>query len=373
MRNFFRYQLLAWALLLGAVPVGALATTVTANPGTCANVAGVGTQTWTNAANAKVSDAAYATVAVNDNQISNYLQCTNYGFTIPAGNVINGITVSVQRMVDNNGGSPQDYSVELVKAGAAQAANDKASATVYPTTLTTVSYGNATDLWTNTWSPSDIRASNFGVAFASQKNGANGGARTVSVDLISVTINYTADATLPSVSSIALASANPTAGAGSVSWTVTFSKSVKSVSAADFALVQAGGVSGASITSVTGSGTTWTVTASTGSGTGTLGLNLMDSDSILDLADNPLGGAGVGNGNFTGAVYTITGVPCNPPTNVPAGVTVSARCRPARGRGGLRERRGGAARRQDPAGEGGIAGRVAAVSGVTDGTQQGVR
>src|SRR5205823_3933685 len=41
------------------------------------------------------------------------------------------------------------------------------------------------------------------------------------------------------------------------------------------------------------------------SGNGTLGLNLVDDDSIQDGAGNPLGGTGTGNGNFTGQVYTI--------------------------------------------------------------------
>jgi len=116
---------------------------------------------------------------------------------------------------------------------------------------------------------------------------------------------YTMDGTAPVVSSVVRVDPTPTALA-SVSWAVTFSESVTGVDAADFALVQTGGVSGALITSVTGSGTSWAVTASTGSGNGTLGLNLADDDSIIDSAGNPLGGIGAGNGSFTGEVYTVT-------------------------------------------------------------------
>ncbi len=47
------------------------------------------------------------------------------------------------------------------------------------------------------------------------------------------------------------------------------------------------------------------MTASTGSGNGTLGLNLIDDDSIKDLAGTVLAGPGNGNGNFTGQVFTI--------------------------------------------------------------------
>jgi MSHA biogenesis protein MshQ len=68
------------------------------------------------------------------------------------------------------------------------------------------------------------------------------------------------------------------------------------------------------------------VTANTGSGTGTLGLNLVDNDSIIDAGSVPLGGAGAGNGNFTGEVYTVSPPFCSPPSNIPAGVTVSCVC-----------------------------------------------
>ena len=91
-------------------------------------------------------------------------------------------------------------------------------------------------------------------------------------------------------------------------FTVTFSESVTGVGTADFAAV-ATGVSGAAVNTVTGSGTTYTVTISTGTGSGTVGLNLVDDDSIIDAVGNPLGGAGAGNGNFTGEIYTVNRAP----------------------------------------------------------------
>ena len=60
----------------------------------------------------------------------------------------------------------------------------------------------------------------------------------------------------------------------------------------NFALVSGGGLTGASITSVTGTGATRTVTASTGSGGGTLGLNLSSATGIRDIAGNNLPTAG---------------------------------------------------------------------------------
>jgi len=114
---------------------------------------------------------------------------------------------------------------------------------------------------------------------------------------------YDIDRISPTVVSIVRASASPT-GAASVDYTVTFSKAVTGVDTADFAPTMTGGVTGASVTGVTGSGTTYTVAVNTGSGSGTLRLDLMDDDTIIDAASNPLGGAGAQNFT-TGEVYDI--------------------------------------------------------------------
>lgn len=100
---------------------------------------------------------------------------------------------------------------------------------------------------------------------------------------------------------IALASTNPSTPNTSVSWIVTFNGSVQGVDSSDFVLVPSSGATGASITSVTGSGATWTVTANTGTGTGNLGLNLVNDGSIVSTADatKKLGGS------VTGPVYQL--------------------------------------------------------------------
>jgi MSHA biogenesis protein MshQ len=111
---------------------------------------------------------------------------------------------------------------------------------------------------------------------------------------------YTIDRVAPTVS-MALAGSSPTT-ATSVSWTVDFSENVTGLSAANFTPVN-GGLSGTpAITSVTGSGTAWTVTASAGDGTvsGTLGLNMINSTGVSDAAGNA-----VSNVPYTGPVYTI--------------------------------------------------------------------
>ncbi|MCX5768964.1 MAG: Ig-like domain-containing protein [Candidatus Hydrogenedentes bacterium] len=60
-----------------------------------------------------------------------------------------------------------------------------------------------------------------------------------------------------------------------------------------------------------GSGATRNVLVNTGSGDGTLGLNLVDNDTINDLAGNHLGGTGTGT-VYTGEAYDIDKTPPNP-------------------------------------------------------------
>lgn len=111
--------------------------------------------------------------------------------------------------------------------------------------------------------------------------------------------------TLPQVSGITRQNTNPT-NTTSVKFLVTFSVSVTGVDATDFALTTSGAVTGASITGVSGSGASYVVTVGTGSGSGTIRLDVVDNDSILNSYSSPLGGMDTGNGDFTsGEAYTI--------------------------------------------------------------------
>ena len=91
-----------------------------------------------------------------------------------------------------------------------------------------------------------------------------------------------------------------------IDFLVKFSEPVTGVDAADFALMIGGNISGAVISTVSGTGSDYIVHVDTGVGDGTIRLDVVDDDSIRDVPQNPLGGAGVGNGSFTsGEVYTV--------------------------------------------------------------------
>jgi CSLREA domain-containing protein len=149
-------------------------------------------------------------------------------------------------------------------------------------------------------------------------------------DIGAFELEQSSDTLPPVVTSVTRVDPNPTAAA-SVDFLVTFSESVTGVDAVDFVLISSG-VTNEAINGVTGAGAQYTVTVATGSGDGTIRLDVVDDDSILDAAGNPLGGVGAGNGNFSsGEVYDIqkndapTDIQLSAATiaeNLPAGTTV---------------------------------------------------
>ena len=116
---------------------------------------------------------------------------------------------------------------------------------------------------------------------------------------------FEVDNTAPSVDSIVLSAKKGLM----VDYIVTFSEPVTGVDVTDFTLTTTGAVTGAFVVNVSGTGAVYTVTIDTGTGNGTIRLDVIDDDTILDGVGNPLGGPGTGNGDFTaGELYnTDTG------------------------------------------------------------------
>ncbi len=121
-------------------------------------------------------------------------------------------------------------------------------------------------------------------------------------------------ATPPSVSAITRLDPNP-ASAASVQFQVAFDEPVVGVAASDFTLTTTGGISGAGVTGVSGSGATYTVTVATGTGDGTLRLDVPAGATIADLA-----GLNVSNLPFTsGEAYTVNRGGGSPTPTPPGG------------------------------------------------------
>ncbi|GAB1471166.1 hypothetical protein MASR2M66_20440 [Chloroflexota bacterium] len=110
--------------------------------------------------------------------------------------------------------------------------------------------------------------------------------------------------TAPVVTSIARLDPSPNS-LDLVRFAVNFSQDVSSVGIDDFMLTATDSIANPALIEVMGSGAAYTVTVNTGSGDGTLQLNLVDNESIINGMSVPLGGPGLGNGNFIGESYLI--------------------------------------------------------------------
>ncbi|MBI3382830.1 MAG: DUF4347 domain-containing protein [Aquabacterium sp.] len=116
----------------------------------------------------------------------------------------------------------------------------------------------------------------------------------------------------PGVSSIVRtggAAATVAASGTSVSYTVTFDQAVTGVDTSDFSLTATGTASG-SVASVTGSGTTYTVTVNTLSGDGTLRLDLNSSGTGIQNG----GSVAILSGYTSGSTYTLDHTAPNAPS-----------------------------------------------------------
>ncbi len=170
-----------------------------------------------------------------------------------------------------------------------------------------INHGNSDGNGTDTRSISVTAPSAPGIydaVFVASSNNACGGTLSTAYTLPGGIV------ILPAALALDRAGFNVTTANATVTWTLTFNGSVTGVDAGDFTLVQSGGATGASITGVSGSGATWTVTVHTGTGSsGSLRLDLVDDDSITS-GGVALGGAGAGNGNFSGQSYTLVPATC---------------------------------------------------------------
>lgn len=136
--------------------------------------------------------------------ISKYLKLTGFEFSIPTDATIVGIEVSVTRRGNSlSADFIKDNSIILTggtgnSADKAFAIPWSASASVY----TTQTYGNATDMWATTWTPSQINNVAFGLEISVQ-NIDTESAHGAHVDGATITVYYTTVLTVSSASSIA--------------------------------------------------------------------------------------------------------------------------------------------------------------------------
>jgi hypothetical protein len=161
------------------------------SPGTMADSDAVGTAAWYQPDRAKANDGSYTSATVMDPFTSHYLKATNFGFTIPTGATINGITVEIEEQDPADSNTINDSVVRIIKADGALGTENKAKATKWTSATTYITYGANNDLWGESWDYSAINDTDFGVVLSATDAGMFG---QMFVDHIQITITYTAGA-----------------------------------------------------------------------------------------------------------------------------------------------------------------------------------
>lgn len=142
---------------------------------------------WTNSDNVFFLDQQYAVDSVAVGGTSEILQATGYGFSLPAGAVVLGISVTIRRGKEGDG-VIDDTEVQLLKAGVA-AGTAKNNATDWPLADGDLTLGNSSDLWGTTWTAAEVANAGFGVQLFATEDGTDDvGLR---VDVITITVYYT--------------------------------------------------------------------------------------------------------------------------------------------------------------------------------------
>jgi hypothetical protein len=160
------------------------------------SVAPENTDAWVNPTNVfsdNATEAAITAASFDSPDISQQLVTSGYGFTIPAGSTIDGITVEIDRrsIVANSG---VDNRVQLRDASGTLVGANKATATVWPSSSAIATYGGAADTWTASPTDAMVNDPDFGVVLSAKANIANA---DIGVDFIRVTITYTPPASVP--------------------------------------------------------------------------------------------------------------------------------------------------------------------------------
>ncbi len=164
------------------------------------NDTSAGTVSWSSIGNITASDNQRAEAVLDKSITSNYLTATGFDFSaIPDGATILGITAEIERSEAGNTTKSGivDSEVRIIQDGIINNAQNKAdTVALWPDagSESYAVYGGASDLWGASWTISQIKSANFGVA-VSAKNFkiTGGGAETAQIDNIRITVAYGAN------------------------------------------------------------------------------------------------------------------------------------------------------------------------------------
>lgn len=145
---------------------------------------------YANSSRILACNTGFATTGISQNSTGGSFTVSSFGFAIPVGATIAGISVSIQHEDITGNGGVKDSVVQLIKGGVTVGSN-KASASIWDAGFPeTFSYGGIADLWGAAWLPSDINASNFGLKFVGNNTDAIDGMATIGIACVQITVTY---------------------------------------------------------------------------------------------------------------------------------------------------------------------------------------
>jgi hypothetical protein len=174
---------------LAVLPLArASADSIGPNFATTGTDAGGGTKIWTDPQNISADDNINASAfAIASGAASNYLNATNFTFSLPTGAEIKGIEVTIGRYASRVG--IQDASVYILQNGISAGNNRAYTTTTWPEVETAITYGGPSDLWgLSNWTAEMVNNENFGVTIQVINTGA--GNRGAHIDYITARIYY---------------------------------------------------------------------------------------------------------------------------------------------------------------------------------------
>jgi len=160
---------------------GTVASGITLDPGVDA---------WNDPNNAKVDDDFnYTTADTKSGEPTQFLKCTNFGFSLPADVTIVGVEVNIQRMA-SVAGDVEDYGVYLFNSDASPIGDNKKDPDAWPGwgMEESVRYGASNDTWSRALTKAIVEGAAFGVIIAAV--GKSGTLRTAEIDYVEMKLYY---------------------------------------------------------------------------------------------------------------------------------------------------------------------------------------
>lgn len=147
----------------------------------------VGEFDWTNTNNVFVSDGVFSVAtAPRDDVICNALDITGFGFSIPEGSVINGITVRIQKAGSSL--DTTDWVIKLLDNNSEVGDNKMDFGNAWPTTEAYHTYGSDSDDWGYSWTAAKINGTGFGVRIEAHVAIE---AESAKIDYADIAVSYT--------------------------------------------------------------------------------------------------------------------------------------------------------------------------------------